>query len=194
MRVLRPVIFPQSASHLDVVNSKTPGRTPAGSEPVGDDPFGELFVGQEQLGEESHSGEDIAIWPHDLVKELVFAIDCPPQIHALAIDRANHFIEVPARGGRWPFRFDVFGNLRTEPDRPAPDRLVTDVDASFGQQFLDIAQAQGEAKIEPDCVANDVRWKSVTFERQFAGLGARLHRRADARIRRQVAVRLTAPL
>ncbi len=45
------------------------------------------------------------------------------------------------------------------------DRLVGDKDAARGQPFLDIAIAQGEAEIEPDGVADDLRRRAV------AGIG-----------------------
>jgi hypothetical protein len=40
----------------------------------------------------------------------------------------------------------------TEFEHPAPDRFIGQVEAAFGKQFLDIALAQGEAEIEPNCV------------------------------------------
>src|SRR5204863_560769 len=44
----------------------------------------------------------------------------------------------------------------TELQHPSPHRFVGDVEPSFGQQFLDIAVAQGEAEIEPDRVLDDL--------------------------------------
>jgi hypothetical protein len=45
---------------------------------------------------------------------------------------------------------------------PTPDRLVGDVKPSFGQQFLDVAVAQGEAEIEPDRVRDDLGREAMT--------------------------------
>jgi len=45
---------------------------------------------------------------------------------------------------------------RTELQHPAPHRFVGDVEPAFGQQFLDIAVAQGEAEIEPNRVMDDL--------------------------------------
>src|SRR6202030_3244065 len=44
----------------------------------------------------------------------------------------------------------------TELQHPSPHRFVGDVEPSFGQQFLDIAVAKGEAEIEPDRVLDDL--------------------------------------
>ena len=46
--------------------------------------------------------------------------------------------------------------------RPLPHRLVTDDDAAGGQHLLDHSQAQREAEIQPDRVADDLGWKAVT--------------------------------
>jgi hypothetical protein len=44
----------------------------------------------------------------------------------------------------------------TEFQHPAPHRFVGDVETSFGQQFLDVAVAQGKAQIQPDRVLDDL--------------------------------------
>jgi hypothetical protein len=53
------------------------------------------------------------------------------------------------------FSFRISAKLRaisswTELQHPAPHRFVGDVEAALGQQFFDIAVAQGKAEIEPD--------------------------------------------
>jgi hypothetical protein len=45
---------------------------------------------------------------------------------------------------------------------PAPDRFGRDLEAALGQEFLDIAVAQREPEIQPDCVPNDLRRERVT--------------------------------
>lgn len=49
------------------------------------------------------------------------------------------------------------GEVLAEFQTPLADRLVGDHDAARGQQFLDVAIAQGEVEIEPDGVADDLR-------------------------------------
>jgi hypothetical protein len=44
---------------------------------------------------------------------------------------------------------------------PAPNGLVGDRNAAFGQQVFDVAQAQGEPEVEPNRLLNDRRWESV---------------------------------
>jgi hypothetical protein len=49
-----------------------------------------------------------------------------------------------------------------ELQHPSPHRFVGDVEPSFGQQFLDIAVAQGEAEVEPDRLLDDLGRKVMT--------------------------------
>ena len=41
--------------------------------------------------------------------------------------------------------------------------FAADGNASLGQKVFDISVAQIESIVEPDCIADDVRWKSVAF-------------------------------
>jgi hypothetical protein len=50
---------------------------------------------------------------------------------------------------------------RTNLQDPTADGLVADVQASRGQQILDVAVAQGEPQIEPNRVANDAGREAV---------------------------------
>jgi hypothetical protein len=50
---------------------------------------------------------------------------------------------------------------RPELQHPSPDRLVGEVQPELGEQILDIAEAQGEAKIQPHRVSDDVRRELV---------------------------------
>ena len=47
----------------------------------------------------------------------------------------------------------------------ATDRLVADLDPALRQHLLDVAQAEGEAEIEPHGVADYVSREPVTLER-----------------------------
>jgi hypothetical protein len=46
---------------------------------------------------------------------------------------------------------------------PQPHRLVADLDAAFGEQVLDVAVAETETMVEPDCVSKDGGRESVSF-------------------------------
>ena len=48
------------------------------------------------------------------------------------------------------------GDLRAEGQHPAPDALVRDGDAAFGQELLDITEAEREPEIHPHGALDDV--------------------------------------
>jgi hypothetical protein len=50
---------------------------------------------------------------------------------------------------------------------PAPDCFIGDRNAAFRQQIFDIAEAQGEPKIEPDCLMNDLGRELVSVVADF---------------------------
>ena len=53
------------------------------------------------------------------------------------------------------------GEQRPELQHPSPDRLVGEVQPALGEQILDIAKAQREAKVEAHRVSDDVRRELV---------------------------------
>ena len=53
------------------------------------------------------------------------------------------------------------GEQRAELQHPSPDRLVGDVQAALGEQILEIAEAQGDPKVQPHRVSDDVRRELV---------------------------------
>src|SRR5438067_13895286 len=55
----------------------------------------------------------------------------------------------PSRRRLGAHRSQASGDHRSEHRHPAPDRLVRDIDSAFGEQLLDIFEAQREAEIEP---------------------------------------------
>src|SRR5689334_10603582 len=48
------------------------------------------------------------------------------------------------------------GDYGPELQHPAPHRFVGDLDPTLGEQFLDVAVAQGEAEIQPDRLLDDL--------------------------------------
>src|SRR4030095_9398788 len=95
------------------------------------------------------------------LEHLTLGIDGAPEIHLLAADPDEHLVEVPAPVRRRPPCTKTPSDCGTEADHPTPDRLVRHLDATLGEQVLDVAVAQGEAEIHPDGALDHVRWKSV---------------------------------
>ena len=76
-----------------------------------------------------------------------------PQMHAPSADIADHLVQMPTRRRRRSPALQVPGDLRAELDRPAADFLIAHLDPRW---FLDVAETQGEAEVEPHRVADDL--------------------------------------
>jgi hypothetical protein len=57
------------------------------------------------------------------------------------------------------------GEQRPELQHPSPDRFIRDIQAALGEQIFDIAEAEGEAKVQPHRVPDDVRRELVASKR-----------------------------
>lgn len=55
------------------------------------------------------------------------------------------------------------GIYGTKFDAPEADRFPGDNNASLSQEIFNIPVAEIEAVVEPDGVANDIGWESVSF-------------------------------
>ena len=74
----------------------------------------------------------------------------------LAVDGDEDFVEEPRIA--WPSLAAAQGSSVGAPEleTPLPDRLVTDDDATFGEEILGIPEAEAEPMVEPDGVSDDL--------------------------------------
>ena len=47
--------------------------------------------------------------------------------------------------------------------RPAADGFIGNIDATLGQQVLDIPKAQRKSEMQPDGILDDLGWKAVAL-------------------------------
>ena len=83
---------------------------------------------------------------NDQIKHLALIVHGASEIHAPSADLADHLVQMPARGGRWPPALQVPGDLRGELDRPTPDGFVADVDAPLNEHLLDVRKLNVKRK------------------------------------------------
>ena len=91
----------------------------------------------------------------EYVENLALVIHGTPQIHPPSGDANHHLVEMPAIARSRAPAPQFARDEGTEFQYPAPYRFIGEVEPSLGQQFLDIAQAEMEAEVEPDSVADD---------------------------------------
>jgi hypothetical protein len=56
---------------------------------------------------------------------------------------------------------DLLSFLASKFYRPAADGFIGDIDATLGQQILDIPKTQRKSEIQPDGILDDLGWKAV---------------------------------
>jgi hypothetical protein len=94
------------------------------------------------------------------VDHVAVLIHGTPQMLLLAVDSNEDLVQVPVTEPTLtPLQFPRIA--RTELQTPAPDRLIRHDDSPFGQKILDISEAQAEAMVRPDCIANDLGRKTI---------------------------------
>ncbi len=91
-------------------------------------------------------------------------VDRPPQPIFPAPDLDDHLVEMPARTGTRTAAAKITGDRPPEFQEPASYGLVRHVDATLGQQILDIAKLQRETSVKPDCVLDDLGRKTMTLK------------------------------
>jgi hypothetical protein len=101
---------------------------------------------------------------HKEIENLALVVDRSPEPESSAADQNRHLIEMPLRG--WPMTSaaKLPGEQRPELQHPTPDRFVGDVQPALGEQILDVAEAEGEAKVQPYRMPDDVRRELVASE------------------------------
>jgi hypothetical protein len=84
----------------------------------------------------------------------------------MLVDRERHFVQVPLFATSRMAPTKLACQQRAELAAPQPDGLLADLDAPFGEQFLDIAVAEQEAVVQPDRVSDDLGRETVASERR----------------------------
>jgi hypothetical protein len=153
MRVFGTIVGSQS---LLVVTgeAKIAKARPVRPEPVGHYRSGRKTLPLQQFSQQSQRGGFVATALNQHVQNLAFAVDRPPQEHVSATNPDNHFVKVPSVIRRRTPAHQTGGNLGAEFHRPAADALITDIDATLRQQFLDIPITKREAMVQPNGMAD----------------------------------------
>src|SRR6516162_8905935 len=76
-------------------------------------------------------------------------------------DPHHHLVKMPAVARPRATPAQPSRDRGTELQHPTPHRFIGDVEPAFGQQLLDIAVAQGEAKVEPNRVLDDLEREAM---------------------------------
>jgi len=121
-----------------------------------------FFLTAQQSSKESFRGALITAWLYQDVDHVAVLIHGAPQILLLAIDSKKDFVQVPniAEPALTPLQFSSI--VRTELLTPESNGFIRDSDSAFGQKILDISEAQAEAMVHPDGIADDFWRETMT--------------------------------
>ena len=156
VRVLDPVVEPTTAGPGGRIADHS-HRSPVGRKPVRDD-RSRPAITLHRAFQKPECSPAIPPFRYKNLKHFPFVVNRAPQIAGLPVDPYEHLIKVPAPV-RIPMMInpalaDLGGKQRTEPVPPVPHGLVADIDATLGQQVLNLPQRQREPNIhhhsEPD--------------------------------------------
>ena len=132
------------------------------AEAIRDESPGYAATALQQPTEKSRGGMAISTWLQQDIDDLAILVDGPPEVLAPADDGNEQLVQMPrvaAEAGAPPEASSVGGAERLA---PVPDGLVRHRDAALGQEILDVTEAEGEAVVEPDGVADDGGRESVS--------------------------------
>ena len=138
-----------------------PVRGTVAPEAIGDDAAWDTAAALEQLAKEPHGGVAIPVRLEQDVDDLAVLVDGAPEVLTLATNRHEEFVEMPRVADRPGPMPEPPGVREAEGLAPVPNGFVRDGDAAVREEVFDIAEAQGEAVVEPDGVADDGGRKSV---------------------------------
>jgi hypothetical protein len=130
---------------------------------VGNDDAGNVREALEELAKKLLGGLLIAPALSQDVEHIIVLVDGAPQVMALAIDGEENLVQMPFIPRARPSALQLIRLLLPKLPTPLTDGLVGHVDATLEQEFLHVAVAQREARIEPDSMADDFAGKAVVL-------------------------------
>jgi len=160
MRILGPVVEIPARTMPDVGQNGTMSNTVA-ARAVGNEAPWLVFQSMQKPLEEPLGSRPVPPVLNQDVQYDAVLINGPPQIVQRAPDADEHLVEVPRIAGPRSSPAQSPGEVGTELPTPVSDALVGDHNATFGQDQLDITQAETEDVVQPDRVADDLGRKPV---------------------------------
>ncbi len=136
-------------------------RNPVAPQAVGDQAPGLILETGKQPLEETLGGGGVPPILDQDVEHDPLLIHRSPEVMQLAVDANEHLVQMPGVAWPRPSAPQLGRVARAELQALAPDALVAHHHAPFGQDQLDIPQAQAEHVIEPHGMADELGREAV---------------------------------
>jgi len=101
------------------------------------------------------------------IEDVAILIHSSPKIMVLAADRDEHLVHVPDVPETTLSPPQSAGVFRSKLPAPRSNGFVGYGDTTLGEKVLDIAKAERESMVQPDGMADDLRWKAVASIQRF---------------------------
>ncbi len=82
----------------------------------------------------------------------------------LPTDNNDHFVQMPVVAGFGPSLPQVPGNGLAKLKKPPPHGFAGDIEAALREEIFYVSITQSEPGVEPYCVADDFRRKTIALE------------------------------
>ena len=128
---------------------------------VGHETHGFLALTFQEFPKESPRGTPVPTRLHENIDHVTVLIHCSPEILALPVDRHEDLVQEPRISESTLSALQSPRVIGTELPAPLPNGFVRHDNAPFGQQILDIPEAQAVSVVEPHGVADDVGRKAM---------------------------------
>ena len=129
---------------------------------VGNDPPWFSALAPQESSKESFCGVLITMPLDQDIDHVAVLIHGAPQILLLAVDSNEDLVQVPVIAESTLSSLQFRSVARTELPAPLPHRLIGDDNSPLGEKILDISEAQTEAMVRPDRIADDLGRKTIT--------------------------------
>src|SRR5438034_8644363 len=120
----------------------------------------------QQFAEKLLGGSLISLALDQNIQNIAVLINCSPQIMNAAIDPEEHFIKIPLVPRPRRSSSQVVSIKLAELEAPFSDRLIAESDTAHRHHLFNIAEAQGEAEVQPDGMTDDLGREAMTMVRR----------------------------
>ena len=140
------------------------------TQPVGHDTKRFPSLTLQELPEESLRRTPVPTGLYENIDHIAVLIHCAPEILALTIDLDENFVHEPDISEATLSSSQLPCVVWAELPAPLSHGFVRHDDSPFGKQILNLPEAQTELIIDPDGVADDFRWKTMSEIARSASL------------------------
>ena len=127
-----------------------------------------LFL--QELTEQSFRCFGVTFRLYQEVQTLAFIVHGTPQPMPLLTDNNDHFVQMPVVAGFGPSLPQVPGYGLAKLKKPLPHGLKGDIETALREEIFYVSKAQSEPGVEPYCVADDFRWKTIALKENILHL------------------------